>query len=314
MIGLLLELVTNSVILVIRSFLFFKLLCAAGVQVLNSAISTWWILMKSLAIAPIDLCRSIIRWAYNISSFPLRIMTALRREKLMEMNLHRLETQLGNLTSENKQLVYCLDASFDECRAIESVLAKMEQEQDKALEKIDLLENEDARQKLRESKYEYRGKGGWDYQTKGEEEDDDDDEAEEQRAAAAAEVSIGPAKEETSPAALEKQRYVALYRSTFSVVLSVVVGMIAWEADDPCVPLVAALFTVVGLSLASVIQFFSAIRNRPAADAVALLSFNWFVLGALTSPSLPRLVRATAPHAVKLARRLLRRFGLSSWP
>lgn len=113
-------------------------------------------------------------------------------------------------------------------------------------------------------------------------------------------------------AALEKRRYVALYRSTFSVVLSLLVGLIVWEAEDPCLPLVAALFTVVGMSLGSVVQFFSAIRNKPASDAVALLSFNWFVLGTLTSPSLPRLVRVLAPLALRLGGRLLRKIGFAT--
>ena len=97
------------------------------------------------------------------------------------------------------------------------------------------------------------------------------------------------------------------------MVLSLLVGMIVWEAEDPCLPLVAALFTVVGMSLGSVIQFFSAIQNKPASDAVALLSFNWFVLGTLTSPSLPRLLRALSPLVHGLARRLVRKLGFHSW-
>lgn len=94
---------------------------------------------------------------------------------------------------------------------------------------------------------------------------------------------------------LERQRFVALHRSLFSAILSLLVGMIIWEAEDPCLPLVAALFTVVGMSMNSVVQFFSTMKNKPASDAVALLSLNWFMLGALTYPTLPRASHILAP-------------------
>ncbi|XP_021647830.2 uncharacterized protein LOC110640696 isoform X2 [Hevea brasiliensis] len=92
-----------------------------------------------------------------------------------------------------------------------------------------------------------------------------------------------------------QRRDVALSQSLFSAVLSLLVGIIIWEAEDPCMPLVVALFAVVGMSLKSVVQFFSTIRNKPASDAVALLSFNWFILGTLTYPTLPRVARVLAP-------------------
>ena len=100
---------------------------------------------------------------------------------------------------------------------------------------------------------------------------------------------------------LERQRVVALSRSLFSSIMSLIVGMIIWEAEDPCMPLVAALFIVVGMSLNSVVQFFSTIKNKPASDAVALLSINWFILGTLTSPSLPRVARMLSPRVIRLA-------------
>jgi len=111
---------------------------------------------------------------------------------------------------------------------------------------------------------------------------------------------------------LERQRVVALSRSLFSSIMSLIVGMIIWEAEDPCMPLVAALFIVVGMSLSSVVQFFSTIKNKPASDAVALLSINWFILGTLTSPSLPRVARMLAPQVIRLADRLVIWLGFSS--
>ncbi|CAN1143303.1 hypothetical protein LINPERPRIM_LOCUS26446 [Linum perenne] len=74
--------------------------------------------------------------------------------------------------------------------------------------------------------------------------------------------------------------------------LSLTVGMIIYEAKDAnCMPLVVALYTVVGMSMKNVVKFFSTIDNKPASDAVALLSFNCFILGTLTYPTLPKVVR-----------------------
>lgn len=95
--------------------------------------------------------------------------------------------------------------------------------------------------------------------------------------------------------ALVKRREVAMSQSIFSAFLSFSVGMIIWKAEDPCMPLIVALFTVVGMSLKSVVQFFSTIKNKPASDAVALLSFNWFLLGTLTYPTLPVIAHTLFP-------------------
>ncbi|CAA6667098.1 unnamed protein product [Spirodela intermedia] len=125
---------------------------------------------------------------------------------------------------------------------IETLFAKMEQEQDKALEKIDFLENEDLREENLQVS-EHQGKSFWDDRRQYGKGDSrvhegvplawtagyDDAEAptpgDDPRASAEGFVE---------EAALEKRRYVALYQSTFSVVLSLLVGLIVWEAEDPC--------------------------------------------------------------------------------
>lgn len=106
---------------------------------------------------------------------------------------------------------------------------------------------------------------------------------------------------------LYRWKGIALVQSAFSACLSLLVGMIAWKAKDPCMPLVIALFIVVGMSLNSVVKFFSRIENRMGSDALALLSFNWFILGTLASPTLPNIVRIVTPPASKLV------YVLASW-
>ncbi|GMI95684.1 hypothetical protein like AT5G45310 [Hibiscus trionum] len=110
---------------------------------------------------------------------------------------------------------------------------------------------------------------------------------------------------------IEQQRDIALSQTLFSAILSLLVGMIVWEAEDPCMPLVVALFAVVAMSLKSVVQFFFSIKNKPASDAVALLSFNWFVVGALSYPALPKVTRMLAPLTLSFLNRVASWFGIS---
>jgi hypothetical protein len=113
----------------------------------------------------------------------------------------------------------------------------------------------------------------------------------------------------TSLAAAEREAQLlevtARRRSLFSVGLSLAVGGIAWSADAPCVPLLAGLLTVVGMSMCSVARLFRARRLLASAaagsGAVVLLSLNWFLLGVLTYPMLPGVARAVVPRAARLA-------------
>lgn len=109
-----------------------------------------------------------------------------------------------------------------------------------------------------------------------------------------------------------QRREVAVSQSLFSAILSLVVGVVVLEAEDPCMPLVVALFSVVAMSLKSVVQFFFTIKNRPASDAVALLSFNWFILGSLTYPTLPRVARIFTPYILSFSMWTVRWLGFYS--
>ncbi|KAJ1396838.1 hypothetical protein SESBI_32230 [Sesbania bispinosa] len=111
---------------------------------------------------------------------------------------------------------------------------------------------------------------------------------------------------------IDHRRHVALSQTLFSAIFSVIVGAAVWEAKDPCMPLVLALFTVVGMSLKSVLQFFSTIENKTGSDAVALLSFNCFILGTLTYPTLPTVASILDPLVSSFIDKTLNRFGLHS--
>lgn len=108
-----------------------------------------------------------------------------------------------------------------------------------------------------------------------------------------------------------ESRGAALSSSMFSVFLSMLVGMIVWQAQDPCIPLVIAVFMVVCMSLRTVVQFLLSIDNGPGFDAVALLSFNWFILGALAYPALPSIAQIVAPIAAKFGQGILRLIGVN---
>ena len=111
---------------------------------------------------------------------------------------------------------------------------------------------------------------------------------------------------------IERRRETAIGESLFSSVLSLFVGVVIWEAEDPCTRLVVALFAVVSISLKSVVEFFSTVKTKHASDAAVLLSLNCFILGALAYPTLPGAARILAPTALRLLEKAVRLIGLSS--
>ncbi|KAG6608015.1 hypothetical protein SDJN03_01357, partial [Cucurbita argyrosperma subsp. sororia] len=110
---------------------------------------------------------------------------------------------------------------------------------------------------------------------------------------------------------LDEQREIAISRSLFSTLLSLLVGMIIWKAEESHLCLVMALLFVVSISLKSVVEFFTTIKNKPALDAVALLSFNWFILGILAYPMLPNIARLLVPLTSRFVGQIVEWFGFS---
>lgn len=118
-------------------------------------------------------------------------------------------------------------------------------------------------------------------------------------------------KDEDVTGILDEQREVAVSRSIFSTILSLLVGVIIWEAEEPHLCLVVALVCEVSISLKSVVEFFTTIKNKPALDAVALLSFNWFVLGILAYPTLPNIALLLASPSSRFFGQTVEWFGFS---
>ncbi|KAJ3689471.1 hypothetical protein LUZ61_018635 [Rhynchospora tenuis] len=257
-----------------------------GLRVATLAVLVWWRVVKALFNLHIRVCVNFVVFSIALCTLPIRVLTALDRQSKLERLVIQLHGHIERLVSENDQLEERLQLAQKDRRFIEKIFDEIEEEHEKALSRIDLLENELDELKEENRRLEYQ-------------QDHKSDESPKKKQTKRSEVPDG------NEIDVERGRRVeALYRSFFSSVLSLVVGMVVWEARNPCSPLVVALFTVVGMSLHSVVVFFSTIKNKPASDAIALLCLNCFILGTLSSPTLPRLPYFLAQRAAGLAHRI----------
>ncbi|KAE8677502.1 benzyl alcohol O-benzoyltransferase [Hibiscus syriacus] len=246
-----------------------------------------------------------VLWTVALVSLPYRMLTALQREKLLEQHLQEMQFEFETLVWDRKDLEEHLQAAARESRIMESVLIELEGEHNKAVARIELLEGEwISLQELMMNREAWEGKSKSNFGT-----------FNLLKAAPAPSGSVElftPSVQNPDVnTVIEERRDIALSQTLFSAILSLLVGMIVWEAEDPCMPLVVALFTVVGMSLKSVVQFFFTIKNKPASDAVALLSFNWFVVGTLSYPALPKVTRLLATVTLSLVNRVASWLGIS---
>lgn len=357
------ESMDTALILVTKPFSLCKLAIMFPLKIMFIAIHTWIELLVVTINFHLNMFWKAMVCFVGLILFPGRVLTALPREKMLEDHLLRMQIELDNLIWERKELHGQLQTADKEIRILESMLAEVEEENDKAIAKIEFLEVELQDLKAENAQLkENPGKGCWSFKDhdhrdnghniiadnygissgiqswksdyKGTEilfqdlmiqregwEGDCKSKAEFANCLKAESTDSVPIHQVTTGVfsrnldineALILSREAALSQSLFSAVLSLLVGMIIWEAEDPCMPLVVALFTVVGMSLKSVVQFFSTIKNKPASDAVALLSINWFILGTLTYPTLPRVAHILAPWALSLLDRTVSWFGISS--
>uniref|UniRef100_F6HJ31 Uncharacterized protein n=1 Tax=Vitis vinifera TaxID=29760 RepID=F6HJ31_VITVI len=83
----------------------------------------------------------IVIWTVALISLPVRILTALQRERLLEMHLQEMQIDLENLMWDRKELEGHLKVATKEHRVMEMMLLELEEEHDKAIVKIELLES-----------------------------------------------------------------------------------------------------------------------------------------------------------------------------
>lgn len=274
--------------------------------------------LRRLFQLPALLCCEAMAWAVTFIAFPLRVLTAVERERKLGRLVAEMQAQMDDLAWENTMLEDKLRAALREQEAVEAVLDEMEDEQEDALARIRVLETQ--LKALRQENMrlnEHKGKSKWDKPAaaaaarhgNGGNRASETDKKSAKRGRGEEDASAGEEAKHADPAsvlALTTEapspvssnealvaRAVARRRSLFSLGMSLAVGAVAWSADAPCLPLLAGLFAVVGVSMRSV----SRLRRAGAGDAVALLGLNWFLLGLLTSPMLPGVARAIVPRA-----------------
>ncbi|XP_010494625.1 PREDICTED: uncharacterized protein LOC104771747 isoform X2 [Camelina sativa] len=251
-------------------------------------------------------------------TFPIRFFASIPRERLLEQSLYELRYELESLEWNRKEIEETLREAIKEYRIMERDLDELEDEHDEAISKIEKLEAE--LQELKEENLQLKegtGKDDYHWSKKGKvkpkEEAPKPKNIPYDLKGKAEFTSVKsplypfakstiPKEEELTPRVLGLERNIAVSRSIFSAMLAVVVGIVMYEAKEQemCTPLIGALFTVVGISLRSVVQFFSTVKDKPALDAVALMSLNWFIVGTLTYPTLPRVARIVVPRVVSI--------------
>ncbi|KAK9095708.1 hypothetical protein Scep_027177 [Stephania cephalantha] len=361
---LLVELMATLYILFAQPFSLAKLLCSFGARSVCFCARALANFLNSILYFLFDAWWITIIWTVAFFSLPYRILTAIRREHMLEMHLHEMQIEMEYIAWDKKELQERLRAATKNCKIIESMLTDLEDDHDQALDKIELLQKElqdvkDENRRLyetRQSKKDLYGSKARDHPSEqdahGSPRPTDQYDAPLVKSGHNGSgvkiqhllmhgdgckdgnkgtpqihrlLTIGPKGSrpvysvpgENIPRPvsvdeiLDQCKRVALSRSLFSAILSLIVGVIIWGAEDPCTPLVLGLFAVVGLSLRSVLQFFSTMNNTPATNAAALLSFNWFILGTLAYPTLPRLTRLLAPLLLPVANQTASLLGVS---
>lgn len=309
LVTLVLELTTSMLVLATKPFSLIRTLCVLGVKCLSVIIQTWIEILRCSIGVHFSIIQNIICCIYVIISLPSRLVFALQRESLLQSQLYELQIEIEKLIWSKEELEVRLHKAIREIKMMEAMLNEVEDEHDEAIGKIEQLES-----KLKNTKEENlrlkeaHGKLQLPFQSvddkaKAKAKDHDNDATDKSNISShtrqhkqkyPTEFKSGaptckvPPNDPIGTYTKEFLGQRALMQSLFSSILSLIVGMIIWEAEKPCMPLVVALYVVVGLSLKSVVQFFSTIENKPASDAVSLLSLNWFILGALTYPTLPR--------------------------
>ncbi|XP_031119395.1 uncharacterized protein LOC116022705 [Ipomoea triloba] len=337
----LVKLMSTIIFVLVKPFSLIKQSVSFGVRSLCIVLLTWMELLRNAICLHVSILWKLTTWIISIPFLPMRVLNALQNERLLKIHLEEMQREFENLVWDKKGVEKQLRVAIKEHKLMGLMLRELEDEHDEAIIKIEQLEDElqGLKEEIQQLK-ETRGKARWSPEhvdtsnlhnqaTKTKESaanlsrrpnraktartcqeiaraDAWEDESKPTIAPKDMTKPLKPADLDTTTYIQCQRRETALSRSVFSAVLSVVVGTTVWTAPDPCVPLVAALFTVVAISLRSVVQFFASINNHPATEAVALLSFNWFILGTLTYPTLPKVAHMLSPLAHNFSGRTMR--------
>ncbi|CAH8278225.1 unnamed protein product [Arabidopsis lyrata] len=322
--GLISGLVSSSVYLMTRPFFF---CISACVFCLRTALVTTFVSTDMVTSAIWFNLSMLWRAVWGsiwgsvlLFTFPIRFFVSIPRERLLEQSIYELRYEVESLERNRKEIEENLRAAIKEYRIMERDLDELEDEHDEAISKIEKLEAE--LQELKEENLQLKEVNGKDYWSKKDKVITSEEPSEIRSIPKPKNIpceskgnaeftsvksplypfakSTIPKDEEVTPRVLDLERKIAVSRSVFSAMLALVVGIVMYEAKEQelCTPLLGALFTVVGISLRSVVQFFSTVKNKPALDAVALMSLNWFIVGTLTYPTLPRVARIVVPRVV----------------
>ncbi|CAJ1930820.1 unnamed protein product [Sphenostylis stenocarpa] len=315
--ALLFDIICNIIFLVMRPFSLLNLAFWFGIKIALAVIYTWTELIGTTISFHVNIILSVITWTFGVISLPARAVNVFQKERQIE---------LENLVRDKLKLQEHFQMAVKERKMMDVLLAELEEELDMAIAKIEKLEgklrdqtNENLRLK------EIQGKEYWSSKDQNKSEkfqnialqdllmhkDIREDESKTRseflkhlktgsKFGPVCPKMISKDVETIETPTLDHHRHIAVSQSLFTALMSLVVGVTVWEAEDPCMPLVVALFAVVGMSLKSVVQFFSSIRNKPASDVVVLLSFNLFILGTLSYPTLPKVARMLAPLVLRL--------------
>ncbi|CAN8267449.1 unnamed protein product [Cochlearia groenlandica] len=323
--GLVSGLVSSSVYIMTRPLVFFMSAC---VFCLRTVLVTTFVSTDMVSSAVLFNLSLFWRAAWGtiwgsilLFTFPIRFFAYIPRERLLEQSINELRYEVERLEWNRKEIEDNLRAAIKEYRIMEHELDDLEDEHDEAISRIKKLEAEvqglkkenillkdgkviteeepsEIHNILKAKNLTYGSKGKSEFTSV-------------KSPLYPFAKSTIPNEEELTPRILGLERNIAVSRSVFSAMLALVVGIVMYGAKEKemCTPLIGALFTVVGISLRSVVQFFSTVKNKPALDAVALMSLNWFIVGTLTYPTLPRIGRVVVPRVFSMAGSVLALLG-----
>uniref|UniRef100_A0A0D9VAL9 Uncharacterized protein n=1 Tax=Leersia perrieri TaxID=77586 RepID=A0A0D9VAL9_9ORYZ len=256
--------------------------------------SCWHLAVAAVKLPAIFCCDAMLTTVAFLT-FPLRLLAALDRL------VGEMQRQMERLVWEKSELEEKLSLAIKESKAMEEILDEMEEEHDDAITKITLLETQLKALKLENMRLnEHKGKSEWDKKPAP---TSSSSNTRKEADVIAPEVTSSSPEEEKEEFLVRRRKAaaVARRRSMFSLGMSAAVGAVVWTADAPCLPLLAGLFAMVGVSMCAVARSLRRRRDGDDGDGVALLGLNWFLLGVLASPMLPGAARAVFPRVARLA-------------